>query len=83
MKEKNGARMKIRYFSDTDTVLMEFSDAEVVETREINENVYIEFDKDGNLVSMTIEHARKQANISELSYYQMEKGIARHDEVAE
>ncbi len=75
--------MKIRYFSDTDTVLMEFSDAEVVETREINENVYMEFDKDGNLVSMTIEHARKQANISELSYYQMEKGIARHNEVAE
>ena len=75
--------MKIKYFSDTDTVLMEFSDAEVVETKEINENVYIEFDKDGNLVSMTIEHARKQANISELSYYQMEKGIAQHGEVAE
>ena len=74
--------MKIKYFSDTDTVLMEFSDAEVVETREINENVYIEFDKDGNLVSMTIEHARKQANLSELSYYQMEKSIAQHDEVA-
>ena len=49
--------MKVRYFSDTDTVLMEFSDAEVAEAREINENVYIEFDKDGNLVSMTIEHA--------------------------
>ena len=75
--------MKIKYFSDTDTVLMEFSDAEVVETKEINENVYIEFDKDGNLVSMTIEHAREQANISELSYYQMEKGIAQHDEVAD
>jgi len=30
--------MKIKYFSDTDTVLMEFSDAEVVETREINES---------------------------------------------
>jgi len=74
--------MKIKYFSDTDTVLMEFSDAEVVETREINENVYIEFDKDGNLVNMTIEHARKQANLSELSYYQMEKSIAQHDEVA-
>ena len=57
MKEKDGAKMKVRYFSDTDTVLMEFSDAEVAEAKEINENVYIEFDKDGNLVSMTIEHA--------------------------
>ena len=32
--------MKIKYFSDTDTALLEFSDAEVVETREINENIY-------------------------------------------
>ena len=33
--------MKIKYFSDTDTALLEFSDAEVAETREINENTYI------------------------------------------
>ena len=32
--------MKIKYFSDTDTALLEFSDAEVAETREINENIY-------------------------------------------
>lgn len=68
--------MRIKYFSDTDTALLEFSDAEIVETKEINENIYIDLDKDGNLVSMTIEHARKQANLSELSYYQMESNIA-------
>lgn len=28
-------QMKIKYFSDTDTALLEFSDAEVAETREI------------------------------------------------
>lgn len=68
--------MKIRYFSDTDTALIEFSDAPVVETREITENLYIELDKNGNLVSMTIEHAKKQANISELTFVQMEKSTA-------
>lgn len=68
--------MKIRYFSDTDTVLIEFSDAPVVETREITENLYIDLDKNGNLVSMTIEHAKKQANISELTFVQMEKSTA-------
>jgi uncharacterized protein YuzE len=65
--------MKIRYFSDTDTALLEFSDAPIVETKEITENLYIDLDGKGNLVSMTIEHAKKQANISEVSFLQVEK----------
>ena len=67
--------MRIRYFSDTDTALIEFSDAPVVETKEISENLYIDLDKEGNLVSMTIEHAKEKANISELTFLQMEKRI--------
>lgn len=65
--------MKIRYFADTDTALIEFSETPIVETREITENLYIDLDENGNLVSMTIEHAKKQANISEISFLQMEK----------
>ncbi len=68
--------MKIRYFADTDTALIEFSNEPVVETREISENLYVDLDKKGNLVSMTIEHAKKQANISEISFLQMEKSSA-------
>ncbi len=49
--------MNVKYFKDTDTALLEFSDAEVEETREVSENVYIDLDKAGNVVSMTIEHA--------------------------
>jgi uncharacterized protein YuzE len=65
--------MKIRYFADTDTALIEFSNEPVMETREISENLYIDLDEKGNLVSMTIEHAKEQANISEVSFLQMEK----------
>lgn len=68
--------MKIRYFSDTDTALIEFSNVSVVETKEISENLYIDLDERGNLVSMTIEHAKEKANISEVSYLQMEKTSA-------
>lgn len=68
--------MKIRYFADTDTALIEFSNEPVVETREILENLYVDLDEKGNLVSMTIEHAKKQANISEVSFLQMEKSSA-------
>lgn len=53
--------MNVKYFKDTDTALLEFSSQPVEETREISENVYIDLDNNGNLVSMTIEHAARVA----------------------
>jgi uncharacterized protein YuzE len=63
--------MKIKYFEDTDTALVEFAVHDVAETLEISENVYIDLDAEGNLISMTVEHAREKANIQEVSYEQM------------
>ncbi|MCF7810244.1 DUF2283 domain-containing protein [bacterium] len=63
--------MKVKYFPDTDTALLEFSENEVRETKEINENIYVDIDKDGNLVSMTIEHAKANAGLREFSYQEM------------
>ncbi len=65
--------MTIKYFSDTDTALVEFSKGEISETREVNENIYLDLDAGGNLVSMTIEHARSQAALPALSFEQFEK----------
>ncbi len=64
--------MKVKYFSDTDTALIEFSTRAVAETKEINENIYVDVDRSGNLVAMTIEHARRQASLPSLSYEQIE-----------
>jgi len=64
--------MRIKYFPDTDTVLVELSDRAATETKEINENIYIDLDQSGNLVAMTIEHARDQAGLPFLSYEQIE-----------
>ena len=63
--------MKVRYFSDTDTALVEFVDKKIFETREINENIYVDLDEEGNLVSMTIEHARANAGLREFSYQEV------------
>ena len=49
--------MEIKYFPDTDTLLINFTDGEIVETADVNENALIELGKEGELVSMTIEHA--------------------------
>ncbi|GAB6887590.1 hypothetical protein JCM13304A_10880 [Desulfothermus okinawensis JCM 13304] len=63
--------MKVKYFSDTDTALIEFTDNEVYETKEISENIYIDLDNKGNLVSMTIEHAKANAGLGEISYMEI------------
>jgi uncharacterized protein YuzE len=63
--------MKVKYFSDTDTALVEFTDNAVAETKEISENIYVDLDSNGNLVSMTIEHARKNARLQEFSYQEV------------
>ena len=65
--------MKIKYFNDTDTALLEFTDNEIIETREISENVYIDIDEQGNLVNMTIEHARITAQLPDISFQQIDK----------
>ncbi|MEY4609664.1 MAG: hypothetical protein RL625_1881 [Gemmatimonadota bacterium] len=49
--------MKVKYFKDTDTALLEFAESTVEETVEISDSVYVDLDRSGNLVSMTIEHA--------------------------
>lgn len=64
--------MKITYFKDTDTLLVNFNNNEIAETKDLNENVLIETDKSGNVVSMTIEHAKQQAEITNFSYNQVE-----------
>ena len=63
--------MKVKYFSDTDTALVEFTDNEVVETKEIGEDISLDLDSEGNLVSMTIEHARSNARLEEFSYQEI------------
>ena len=63
--------MRVKYFSDTDTAHLEFLDNDVYETREISENVYVDLDQNGNLVSMTIEHAKANAGLREFSCQEM------------
>ena len=68
--------MKIQYFSDTDTALIDFSDAEIIETKELSENIHIDIDVHGNPVSMTIEHAKQSGALSEVSYREVESRSA-------
>lgn len=48
--------MKVKYFKDTDTALLEFFDRPIQETQAVNENISLDLDANGNLASITIEH---------------------------
>lgn len=63
--------MKIRYFSDTDTMLIEFGDEPVAETRELDENTLLDLDAQGHMRSITIEHASTRADAPHFSYEQV------------
>jgi len=63
--------MKIRYFADTDTLLIEFRDVPVAETRDLDENTILDLDAQGNIRAITIEHASKRADAPQFSYEQI------------
>jgi uncharacterized protein YuzE len=63
--------MRVKYFTATDTALLEFSTNPSVETREVNENIYIDLDNQGRVVSMTIEHAGQSGDMNEFLFHRI------------
>jgi len=63
--------MRIRYFKDTDSLLIEFQDAPVAETRDLDENAVLDVDAQGNVCAITVEHASQRAGIPAFSYEQV------------
>ena len=63
--------MKITYFQDTDTLYIEFRAGGVAETRDLDENTLLELDAEGQVVALTVEHARERADVPHSSYEQL------------
>ena len=63
--------MRIRYFKDTDTLLIEFKESPVAETRDLDENTILDIDAQGNVCAITVEHASQRAGIPQFSYEQV------------
>lgn len=63
--------MRVRYFADTDTLFIEFRDLPAVETRDLDDNTILDYDRDGQVCSITIEHASKRAGAPQFSYEQV------------
>ncbi len=60
--------MRIRYFEDTDTLLIEFREVPVAETRDLDDGTVADFDATGNVCAMTMEHASERAGVRRFSF---------------
>lgn len=63
--------MNIKHFQDTDTLYIEFRQADVVETRDLDENTLIDLDSEDDICAIAIEHASERAGIPAFSYEQI------------
>lgn len=68
--------MKIKYFEDTDTALLELGFGIPAETRELSEDIYLDMDEAGHVVSITVEHASMRSDLSEVSFKRIHKADA-------
>ena len=63
--------MKVKYFSDTDTLYIDFYQAEVDETRDLEGDTLLELDAASRRCAITIEHVSDRMDIPALSYQQI------------
>ena len=63
--------MNIKYYQDTDTLYIEFCKDAVTENRDLDEDTLLDLNAAGNIVAITVEHARQHADILHFSLEQV------------
>jgi uncharacterized protein YuzE len=58
--------MKLNYFPDTDSLYIDLAHRPSVESREVSKGVVLDYDGDGNLVGIDIDHASRKLDLREL-----------------
>ena len=58
--------MKLNYFPDTDSLYIDLSQRPSVESQEVSEAVVLDYDGEGNLVGIDIDHASRKLDLCEL-----------------
>jgi len=58
--------MKLHYYPETDSLYIELTTAPGAEAREIAEGLIVDFDADGNVVGLDIDHASRKLDLSKV-----------------
>ncbi|MGC8612569.1 MAG: DUF2283 domain-containing protein [Athalassotoga sp.] len=67
--------MKINYSKEADAIYVRFSDKKIEDTDQINEDIIIDYDKDGKAVAIEILNASKQADMRKIIIEAINKDV--------
>jgi len=60
--------MKLHYYPETDSLYIDLASRPSVESREVSEGVVLDYDPEGNLVGIDIDHASRKLDLAELTF---------------
>ncbi len=58
--------MKFHYYPETDSLSIDLADRPSAESEEVRPGVVLDFDSEGNIVGIDIDHASRAANLTDL-----------------
>ena len=58
--------MKVNYYPETDSLYIDLSSRPSVDSREVSDGVVLDYDVEGNLVGIDIDHASLKLEIKEI-----------------
>jgi uncharacterized protein YuzE len=58
--------MKLHYYPETDSLYIDLMDAPATDSQEVRPGIVLDFDADGRLVGIDIDHASKNAALTSL-----------------
>jgi uncharacterized protein YuzE len=61
-----GRRMKLQYYPETDSLYIDLSSKPSVDSREIVSGLVADFDAEGNIVGLDIDHASQKLDLKTL-----------------
>lgn len=63
---KRSKIMQLRYYPETDSLYIELIEKSAVDSQEITNDVVVDFDENGDIVGIDIDHASKKLNLNSL-----------------
>ena len=69
--------MKLNYYPETDSLYIDLSERDSVESREVADGVVLDYDALGNLVGIDIDHASDKVQLGRLVLHGMTGEIER------
>jgi uncharacterized protein YuzE len=59
--------MKLNYYAETDSLYIDLSSSPSVESVEISDGVVVDYDAEGKITGIDIDHARENIDLAELT----------------